>query len=280
MNGLPMNISKLAARYEPILYDGFWLCPVRVKNYEEFAICRPALEVMHQSLNIKYMRMPLLSALYAMDYEAVVQHQQPTGLFSRAILALALSMRLGEGQEMDERLKRFELVAERTEPGKLIKLRFTADDGQQKEILPAQYAHLRRIIAAQNGVPVESDDANPDIVKAKKMAMQGGVSLNYSVDDLISAVASLSGIEEREIDEWAILKLQKRTETYKRILDYLVCGFGEMSGTTWKSGNPVPHPFFSRDSSGAEPNLLSPNAATQKTAEQAQKFFPEPTIKP
>lgn len=275
MNELPMNIARSVRRYDPITTDGLTLYPVIVREYEQFIVARPALEVMHQSLPVALLREPLLAALYRMDFDALVRQQEPTGLFSRALLALALSLRLGEGETVEDRLKRFEIDTDRRRPEILLKIRFASGGGTQ-EIQPAQYNKLRRIIAAQNGVTVESDTANPEIVKAKKAAMQSGVSLNYSMEDLVSSVAALSGTEERDIDKWPILKLQKRSETYKRILDYLICGFGEVNGTTWKSGNPVPHPYFARDVSGAEPSLLSQRGAAYQDAAQAERLITNP----
>ena len=63
---------------------------------------------------------------------------------------------------------------------------------------------------------------------------------------MISAVAALSHVDEKQIDDWPILKLHKRATAYKRMIDYAVCAISEMNGVTWKSGNPAPHPFFEK----------------------------------
>lgn len=248
---LPRSIYQSIRTYKEIEMDGLVLWPVRVYEYDDFSAARPALEVMHQSLPVALMRMPLLSALYRMDYEMAIQGKPPTGLFSRALLVLALSLRLGEGEEMEERVKLFQVVVDREEPEKLISLRTMGRDGEIIEIKPELYQKLRPIIAAQNGVKIESDLANPDIVKAKKaMASAGAVQLDAKIEDLISAVATLSGTDEAEIEEWPILKLENRSRAYQRILSYLVCGIGEVQGTTWKTGNPTPHPFFAKKDTG------------------------------
>lgn len=247
MNDLPILIQKSIRRYEPVTVDGLTLWPVKVREYDDFLMARVALEVLHQSLPVRFLRMPLLSALYAMDYEARVSGEPMTGLFSVALLGLALSLRLGEGEAPEERMGRFRIAVDRNDPSKLLRLRFIDADGAEKEIEPRRYGDLRRIIAAQNGVKLESDRADPDLVQAEKdLADMNGISLDATVEDLISGVAALAGVDEAEIEDWPILKLQRRQTSYQRTLDYLICGIGQVSGTTWKGGNPHPSPFFDR----------------------------------
>lgn len=251
MEELPISIYKLAARYKEIEVDGLKLYPILVSSYTDFIIARAGIEVMHQSLPVAFLRMPLLSALYAMDFEAVSNGKPATGLFSRALLALALSLRLGEGLTIEERMGLFEVAVDRENPAKLMRLRFSDVDGVEHEIVPAQYAKIRQIIAAQNGVHLESDMANPDIVKAAQdKASASAMQLDANIEDWISAISTLTGVEEEEIDDWPILKLQRRSDAIRRVLDFIVCGVGEVNGTTWKGGNPTPHPFFARASNG------------------------------
>lgn len=252
MSELPLTIKRSIRRYEPIQTDGLTLYPVLVKEYELFLMARPALEVMQQSLPVALIRVPLLSALYQMDYEAALERKTPTGLFSMSLLMLALSLRLGEGEEPAERLGRFRVIVDREKPERLLRILFTDESGEEKDITPVRYQTLRQIIAAQNGVTLESDLANPDIVKARKnLSSANAVPLNATVDDMIAGVSALSGTEEAEIEEWPILKLDTRMTAYRRLIDYIICGIGEVNGTTWKGGNPTPHPFFARADNGA-----------------------------
>lgn len=261
MSELPMHILRSVRRYQPIETDGLTLWPVLVREYENFLIARSALEVMHQSLPVAMMRVPLLSALYQMDFDAVLNGEQPVGLFSRALLMLALSLRLGEGLSTEERMRQFRMMVDHENPAKLVALRFTDNDGEEHDITPALYAKLRPIIAAQNGVKLETDSANPDIVKARKMmAAANAGNLDPNLDDLICAVSVLTRTDEEAIDEWPILKLEKTSRAYERVLGYLVCGISEGSGATWKTGNPVPHPFFAKLDNGA--GLFAPLGST------------------
>ena len=251
MSELPLSIQKSARKYEPINAGGVILYPIRVKEYDEFLMARPALEVLHQSLPVRYLRLPLLAALYQMDYDLAASQEAPTGLFSRALLCIALALRLGEGYDIEKRLKMFRVVADAESPRRLTEIRCTLNGEEIISITPQRYTEIRAIIAAQNGIKLESDRADPDLVQAEKdISEMSGVPLDASVDDLISAVAALSGTEEAEIVEWPILKLTKRQRAFQRVLDYVICGIGQVNGTTWKGGNPHPHPFFDRKEDG------------------------------
>lgn len=269
MNELPLHIAQSVRKYKPIVYDGLTLHPVLVDEYETFLIARPAIEVLHQSLPVALVRIPLLSALYQMDFDAVMSGQQPTGLFVRAKLALALALRLGEGQELSERAETLQAIVDGKNPRKLNALRYLDRNGDERRITPSQYKELRRIIAAQNGVKLESDDANPDIVKAKKdMASSGGMELDANIDDLVSAISALTQTDEEKIYRWPILKLEKQRLAFERVLTYIVCGISEGSGATWKNGNPVPHPFFARlNNNGALFSTLDGQSGGNKVPE-------------
>ena len=247
MSELPILINRSIRRYEPVTVDGLVLWPVLVKEYDEFLVAKTALEVLHQSLPVRYVRIPLLSAFYQMDYEAKTSGTPLTGLFYVALLGLALSLRLGEGLEPAERVGLFQIAVERDHPEHLLRLRFTDGDGEEQIIEPVRYGELRKIIAAQNGVKMESDRADPDLVQAEKdLAEMNGAKLDATVEALVSGVAALAGVDEVEVEEWPILKLQRRQESYQRIMDYMICGFGQVNGTTWKGGNPTPSPFFDK----------------------------------
>ncbi len=275
MTDLRISIQKLAARYKPIETDGLTLYPVHVAEYETFSIAKPALEVMQQSFPVALMRVPLLSALYQMDYEAVLNGQPATGLFSRTLLMLALSLRLGIGLGIEERMGLFEVIIDRENPAKLTRLRFTDADGRtSKEITPALYAKLRPIIAAQNGVKIESDKANPAIVKARHdKASAGALNLDADIETWISAVSTLSGATEEEIDEWPILKFQRRSDSLIRVMNYIICGIGEAGGmVSYPKGNPTPHPFFARLDDGS--GVLTPMGGAAGGSDQ-QSALPQ-----
>lgn len=248
---LPLHILRAVRKFEPIAAEGLILYPVRVAEYEEFLTARPALEVLQQAFPAPLLRIPLLSALYRMDYEAASRGEEQSGLFSRALLLLALSLRLGEGLDLRQRVRKFRIAADPKDPAKLLYLQASVDGEEMLKITPVKFQQIRPIIAAQNGVKLESDLANPDLVEAEReMAGLNAPKMDADVEHLISGVAAMSGTDEAEIDDWPILKLNRRAESFKRVMDYVICGIGEAQGTKWKNGNPAPHPFFDRAEEG------------------------------
>lgn len=248
------SIRRAARKYQPVTVgNGSVLWPVTVDNYELFQVARPALEVLHQSLPLELLRLPLLAALYRMDFEAVAAGRAQSQLFSRTLLLLALSLRLGDADKPDEMASAFSVVADREDPGRLLRLAYVGPDGETHTIAPQDYTFMRELIALQNGVELESEQANPDIVQAQKdMAASGGAGppLEANLESLVSSVAALSHADEAEVYGWPIRKLTERAAALERAMGYIVCAVAEGSGATWKHGNPIPHPFFRRRPDG------------------------------
>lgn len=249
MAELPYTIRKKIERFEPVSVEGIMLYPVTVDEIEEFSQCRPALEFLQQSLPVAMMSVPLLDAFYQIDLKAVRETGNATGLLSRAIVLLLLALRLGRGKSMDKRIGQAFPIEHPDRPGRLDKLLLVSDDEQQiYEITPRLFQRMRPIIAAQNGVELESDEANPELVQAERdIAELNGAQLDVNLCDKISWVAMRCGIEEREVYEWPILKFQRRSAILKRELDYLIFGIGQAGGMVkYKNGNPCPSPCFAR----------------------------------
>ena len=246
MSDIPTKYLRQIRRYEPVDTEGLRLYPILVDEYEEFLTARPAIEFMHQSLPRVMLNMPILQAYYMLDSQSVADEQIPTGLMERALLFLSLSLRIGQGLPAEQRINLFRAKVD-TQTGKLKALLFTPDGEEICEITPAAFQRMRPILAAQNGIEIPENDANPALVRAEEeRKRQNAPELEASPEDLISTVAALSGTEEAEIYGWPIAKLQNRQKALNRVLDYLICGIGEAQGTKWKKGNPVPSPFFDR----------------------------------
>lgn len=245
---LSLAVKKAVRTYKAIETDGVTLYPIPVSRWDEFALARPALELMQQTLPVKYISMPLLSAYYAMDYEAVETESLPTGLFGRALLLLSLALRLGrDGEGAEQMVRHFRMRVDESDPSKLAAVEFSQDGETMQRITPVQFARLREIIAAQNGVELIGADANPELVEAERdIADQKSAKLSGDFGELFAAVAALSHEDEETIMEWPIKKFMDRKDAYARVLVYLVCGVSEANGAKWKGGNPCPSPFFSR----------------------------------
>ena len=247
MNELTLDIKKSIGKYEPIETEGLTLYPITVENYYEFLTAKPSLDFMQQTLPIELMSIPLLDAYFRIDM-GLVDGIQPTGLFTQALLALALALRLMPHGKPEEQVRKFQIVPDDVNnPTRLKHLRFVRNGEEICTITPVQFGRLRPIIAAQNGVELVSDTANPELIQAERdLAEKNAPKLNMDVESLITATALITGKDESEIYKWAILKMNNRLESAKRVIDYMVCGIGESQGTKWKGGNPAPNPWFER----------------------------------
>lgn len=245
---LSASVRRAINRYDPVKTEGLTLAPILMGEYESFLKASPAISFLPRSLPLKYLSEPLLAAFYRMEYDALEAGQESPGLFYRCVLFLALALRLGEGETEVERMKRFQVRVDPSDPAKLLSL----EAGEEIRITPIQFQRLRPILAAQNGVDLPSDDANPELVEAERdIAAQRGPKLDISAEGMISSVAALTGTEEREIDQWPVLKFNRRKDAISRVLHFLVCGIGEASGAKFKGGNPYPSPFFDKVNDGS-----------------------------
>ena len=244
---LSFEIRKSIREYKPIEIDGLTFYPITVEHYEEFLFARQAIDFMQQSLPLKLMNMPLLDAYYHMDIEAVSNGEAGTGLFTGAILMLGLALRLMPNGTPEDILNKFQIVADRNDPTRLKCLRFIINGEELHQITPLQFTRLRPILAAQNGIELESNDANPELIEADRdLASKDAPNLDMSLEAMLNAAALLTGKDEKEIMGWAILKLDNRLKAAKNVMDYVICGIGATQGTSWKCGNPSPHPWFEK----------------------------------
>lgn len=264
---IPAHIQRNIDRYRPVEVNGLTLHPITVAEYDEFLVASPAISFLQQSLPVALMRVPLLTAYFRLWMQDIASGtEEYADLFYRAVLFLALSLRIGVGQDPAERVQRFLPVLQKDDPSKLKCLRFRLNGEEVQEITPAQFQMLRPILAAQNGIELLPDNANPELVEAEReIAALNAPKLRAEKAKEISFVAALSRTDEDEIGDWPLLKLFRRRDTYTHLMRYLLCGTAEAQGGSWKGGNPVPHPYYERSdlSSGALRKLddVAPGAA-------------------
>ena len=111
-----------------------------------------------------------------------------------------------------------------------------------------QFQRLRPILAAQNGLELLSENANPELVQAERdLAEMNAPKLQYRIEALKATVATLSGEDESDMEEWPILKLLLRRDAVQRLVGYIVCSVAEAQGAKWKHGNPYPSPLYDRE---------------------------------
>lgn len=248
MDKLPAYIQKAIDSYQPIEIETFKLYPFKVKDYERYQVARLSIGFMTQQLPVQLMSMPLLASLFKLDYDKAVNGETPTGLFTSCLVALACSLRLtNDYDSLDDCAKYFRFNVDPKDNSRLKSLSYIVDGEEMHCITPVQFARLRPIIAAQNGIEIIDEDANPELVEAEQDLAEGKLpKLKADIQSMVHSVAALSGTEEKDIYDWAMLKLFDRSASYKRVFDYIICGIGESQGTKWKGGNPCPSPWFER----------------------------------
>lgn len=248
MNDIPLKYRERVDTYQPVDFEGITLYPIKVRDYPLFQMSRPAIEFLQQSLPVRFISIPLISAYFAMDEENRKEGREPDGLFFRTLIFLSLSLRLGEGLPLEKRAEEL-IKGVRFYSGESLRLkeiRFV-QDGEEKTITPVLFQRMRPVLAEQNGIRLESTDVNPELAEAERdIAEQTAPELDYSIATLISSLSALTGREEAEIYDWPILKLHRRKESFERILSFLVCGFASANGAKFSGGNPVPSPFYER----------------------------------
>ncbi len=242
---LPLDIKRSIRLFRPVETEGLTLYPIPVSDYEDYLIGKPAIGMMQRSLPVAYLSMPLLQALYQIDFEHRVNGEAPEGWFYRTLLFLSLSLRL-EGMKNGGNDLPFLLYADPENPKKLKEIRFF-QNGEEKKITPIMFSRLRPILAAQNAIELYGDEVNPELVEAEAdVAEAKSTKLDFRIEDMISGVCALCGADESDVEAWPIAKLMQRQKSLRRVMDYMVCAVAEGSGCSWKHGNPQPNPWFDR----------------------------------
>lgn len=247
MQDLSLEMAKAVRRFEPIETEGLTLYPIQVKDIDEFTTARPAIEFMQQSLPVTMLSKPLLQSYYTLELDAAKTGQPGSGLFYKCILFLLLAMRVGNGLPAEKRIELVDLELQANDPTRLKSVLIFVN-GEVKRITPMQFQRLRPILAAQNGIELVSENANPELVQAERdLAEMNAPKLQYRVETLKATIATFSGADEADMEEWPILKLLLRRDAVQRLVGYITCSFAEAQGGKWKHGNPFPSPLYDRE---------------------------------
>lgn len=249
---IPARIQAKIRRYAPVEVDGVLLYPVTVDEYDLFSQAREAIEFVQQSLPVAYVSMPLLQAYYSIDVNSLVDAHLPSGLLAKTMLFLALALRIGKGDPLESRIRRFKIRTNPSDIERLQAISFDINGEERFDITPAKFQRWLPVLAAQNGLTLPSDTDNPELLRTEAILQaKQGLDVDVSIESMVSSVALFSGVDDEDIYDWPILKLTHRRQALQRAMDYVICGIGEASGTTWKKGNPVPNPFFPRKKEGS-----------------------------
>lgn len=252
---LPRDRRGRIRRGEPIRECGLDFFPITMDHYDDYVMCKDALTLRLSSLPVKYVSMDYLSAIFAMEMDALKNGEKASGLFWRLMQLLGLSLRtdlsssgaLNDAVFYKAREKRggVEVAIDR------IHLVQTDAEGNEREadITPFQFsAQIRPLIAAQNQILLPDESENNDLVEAyekKKQIQNKGPALDTDLDSLVSSVAYLSGVSDREIMAWNVRDFENRRRAIDRDKHFMLYAQAEMSGmVTFKNGNPYPSWMF------------------------------------
>ena len=253
-----------AVRYgKPLQWNGLTLFPIQMRNYQKFLIAQTGLTTQQQTLPGKYVVMPYLEALYALDYDVRADGGPQGGLFSRILLFLMLSLRL-EAEKREDGLEYLHvgIQTQMDDPRKLVALKVRHGEAEA-DITPKNFGQLREILAAQNEVELPYETLNAELVQAERdLAAKNSLNLVPDSEALIYSVSVKTGRPVEEILDWTVRQFVLTERAIDRTTGHLVAALSEAAGAKYKNGNPWPSWKYDRDKqSGA---LVSLAELTQR----------------
>lgn len=248
---------------KPIPWNGLTLFPILMRDYQKFLVAQTGLTTQQQTLPAKYVVMPYLEALYALDYDVRADGGPQGGLFSRILLFLTLSLRLeAEKREGGMEYLPVGIQTQMDNPRKLVALKVRQGEAEA-DITPKNFGQLREILAAQNEVKLPDETLNAELVQAERdLAEKSSLNLVPDSEALIYSVSVKTGRPVEEILNWTVRQFVLTERAIDRTTGHLVAALTEAAGAKYKSGNPWPSWKYDRDKqSGA---LVSLAELTQR----------------
>lgn len=236
-------------RGKPIQWNGLTLFPILVSDFLQFSDAKLGLMVAQQTLPVKYVCMRFLEALYAMDYDAKQNgNAEGGGLFLRLMIFLRLALRLPVLKKEDGReYVELYLATKPDEPRKLLSIKVKQDEAVA-EITPKNFKELREILAAQNGITLPDELANPDLIQAERdIAAHNAPNLKPDFEAWIYSVAVKTGTPPESIYDWTVRRFGLVDEAITRTTGHLIAALTEASGGKYKDGNPYPSWKYDRE---------------------------------
>lgn len=225
---------------EPIACCGLMFYPIKMSDYEMFVECKDAIALRMSTLPVKYLVKDYLSAIYSMDADSLEQTGKKSGLFSRLICFFCLSLRIG----VENIQSKIEIEEMKVGEERLVKNLIVIQSGQRIPISSVDFSFkIRPLLAQLNGITLPDESENVDLVRdAEELsAINQKIKLNCDYEDLISSVAYLSHVREKEINNWTVREFESRRRAIERDKRYMLYGSAEMSGmVSFKNGNPAP----------------------------------------
>lgn len=234
---------------EPIRELGLDWFPISMKYYEDFIQCKDALSVRLASLPVRYASMDYFSAIFAYEYDALNSGiGSSSGLFIRFMKLLGLALRIEVTPDYLGRC----IYYQKNIDGRIVvdRIEFsqTLENGEvnQATLSPFDVSFtIRPLLSAQNNIPLPDESENIELVEAyeiKKQLNAKGANLDTDTDALVSSVAYLSHVTDKELrNTWNVRDFENRRRAIDRVMRYQMYGQAELGGmVSFKNGNPFP----------------------------------------
>lgn len=234
------NKEAALLNYEPIEMDGLVYYPITVADYSKWQAVKPVLCLRQGTLPAVYACMTYLQCIWALDFNAKVGAEASGGgPWSALVCILVLSLRLSDNDEI-------QAIGFDKTPNEISHIRIIKD-GQQHDITPMGFNRVRELIAEQNGAELPDEADNPDIIEAANdIKNANAVSLNYSVADMLTSVASARGLRRKDLYDWPIKELEDEMRALRRRYGYFLASIAESQGAKFHGGNPYPTWMFDK----------------------------------
>lgn len=230
----------------PIQECGLTFYPIMMKDFETFTVCKDSLLLRQSSFPARYLTKPFLSAVWAMEVDAVTSGKPSSGTLWRILTFLFMALRI----DMDETVVRDCVVCD-GKSGDLISLKVTQGENTV-EISPLMFsAQIKPLLAEMNGLRLPDETQDPRLVadaEEKRKSQDADVKLDINYDDMLASVAAQCRIDPEIIEsEWTVRKFELMRRAIHREKNYTAYKQAEMSGfVSFKSGNPYPSWEFDR----------------------------------
>lgn len=235
------DLSKAAMRGESVTVCGLSVYPITVYDYEDFCVCRDAVELRMSTLPARFAIQNYANALFDMTQSG--ENALQKSYFSKFIKLLALSLRMDkENSETDL----YHNIFVKRESDKTSLAYILVQNGNESvTIEPQDFTAFRKVIAALNGLTLPDESDNADLIEDAKLKAEiqarDGVQLDVNIPDLIASVAYASRVREKEILEWTVKEFESRRKAIDRDKRFTLYAGAELSGNvTFKNGNPYP----------------------------------------
>jgi len=227
-----MTTQQKIKRYLPIDLNGLTFYPITVENYQSYQSAKQVLLMRMSALPVKYAVKTYLEALWLLDIDNYEKTGSFAGYIGSIIRLLRLALRLG-ANEID--------IVTDTETGRDLKALQITQNGKTVTLKPIEFMAIRQLLAEQNGDELPDEADNLDIVQSEAIIAElNAKNLDYDIENQIMAVAVEMKMRKAEIYEWTIKEYTDVVSAITLSKQHLICGIGEMSGASWKGGNPAP----------------------------------------